>query len=318
MFDDDTKIFREIKTLGDASSLQEDLGKLATWSQSSGLLFNEAKCKAQHITRKTKPILSSYKLNNTALEWYAAEKDLGVWITKDLTWYKPQTSINEQSSRANKLLGYLKTNTRFIVRTEVRRTLYLALVRPHLRYATQIWAAQSTELIVKPERIQRRATKFILKLPYSSNISYKSRLQTLNLIPICYWHELLDLTFFFKLTHGLVNVNSSVLPEVRKYGRRTRSSTSNVNKYIIKKCKTGTYQTSFLIRPSIIWSCLVDELDLRSSTLASFKSVFLNFFKSALAVSYDCKDPRSFKFICLKQGRGVARGGPGVPVTPPW
>ena len=44
----------------------------------------------------------------------------------------------------------------------------------------------------------------MLKLPYSSNISYKSRLQTLNLIPICYWHELLDLTFFFKSTHGLV------------------------------------------------------------------------------------------------------------------
>ena len=139
MFADDTKIFREIKTLGDASSLQEDLGKLATWSQSSGLLFNEAKCKAQHITRKTKPILSSYKLNNTALELYAAEKDLGVWISKDLTWYK---QVNEQSSRANKLLGDLKKNTRFILRTEVRRTLYLALVRPHLGYETQIWAPQ--------------------------------------------------------------------------------------------------------------------------------------------------------------------------------
>ena len=95
MIADDTKIFREIKTLGDASSLQEDLGKLATWSQSSGLLFNEAKCKAQHITRKTKPILSSYKLNNTAPELYPAEKDLGIWINKDVTWYK---QVNEQSS----------------------------------------------------------------------------------------------------------------------------------------------------------------------------------------------------------------------------
>ena len=38
MFADDKKIFREIKTLADASSLQEDLGKLAAWSQSSGLL----------------------------------------------------------------------------------------------------------------------------------------------------------------------------------------------------------------------------------------------------------------------------------------
>ena len=72
---------------------------------------------------------------------------------------------------------------------------------------------------MKLELIQRRATKFILKLPYSSNISYKAHLQTLNLIRICYWHELLELTFFFfKLTHGLVNVNSSVLPKVRKHG----------------------------------------------------------------------------------------------------
>ena len=53
---------------------------------------------------------------------------------------------------------------------KVRQTLYLALVRPHLEHATQIWAPQSIELIVKLERIQRRATKFILKLPYSSNI----------------------------------------------------------------------------------------------------------------------------------------------------
>ena len=108
---------------------RKKLGRLATKSQSSRLLFNKAKCKAQHITRKTKPILSSYKLNNTALELYAAQKDLGVWITKDLTWYK---QVNEQSLRANKLLGYLKRNTGFILRTEVRQMLYLALVRPHL------------------------------------------------------------------------------------------------------------------------------------------------------------------------------------------
>ena len=61
-----------------------------------------------------------------------------------------------------------------------------------------------------------------------------------------------------------------------------------------------TYQRSFLIRTSRIWNCLVDELDLSSSTLASFKSVIFNYYKSALAVSYDCEDPRSFKSICLK------------------
>ena len=155
-----TQKYSEIKTLRDASPLQEDLGKLATWSQSSGLLFNEAKCKAQHITRKRKPMLSSYELNHTALELYAAEKDLAIWINKVLTWYK---QVNKESSQANKLLGYVKRNTRFILRTEVWRKLYLALVRPHLGYVNQIWAPQSIELIVKLEHIQRRATKFFLK-----------------------------------------------------------------------------------------------------------------------------------------------------------
>ena len=54
---DDTKIFKEIRTLGDASSIQIHLGRLETWSQTSGLAFNEAKCKAQRITRRTKPII---------------------------------------------------------------------------------------------------------------------------------------------------------------------------------------------------------------------------------------------------------------------
>ena len=71
-------------------------------------------------------------------------------------------------------------------------------------------------------------------------------------------------------------------------------------KCIIKKCKTTSYQKSFLVRTSRIWNCLADEVDLSSSTFASFKSVIFNYYKSALAVSYDCEDPRSFKSICLK------------------
>ena len=147
--------------------------------------------------------------------------------------------LKEQSARANKLLGTSRETRGSYLGTAVRRTLFLGLVRPHLGYATQIWAPQSTELTAKLERIQRRATRFILNLPYSSTISYNSHLQTLNLLPVCYWNGLSDLIFFFKITHGLVNVDPSVLPDVRKY-RRTRSTTTNVNIYILNKCKTTT------------------------------------------------------------------------------
>ena len=86
MFAYDTKIFKEIRTLGDASSIQIHLGRLETWSQTSGLAFNEAKCKAQRITRRTKPIMSTYKLNNTLLGPSPAEKDLAVGIILNLPY----------------------------------------------------------------------------------------------------------------------------------------------------------------------------------------------------------------------------------------
>ena len=80
--------------------------------------------------------MSTYKLNNTLLgTTCAAEKDLGVWITNDLTWNK---QVYEHSARANKLLGFIKRNTRCILGTTVRRTLFLGSVHPHLGYATQI------------------------------------------------------------------------------------------------------------------------------------------------------------------------------------
>ena len=44
----------------------------------------------------------------------------------------------------------------------------------------------------------------------------------------------------------------------------------------------------------------MDELDLSSSTSAAFKSVIFNYHKSALAVSYDCEDPLSFKSNLFK------------------
>ena len=56
----------------------------------------------------------------------------------------------------------------------------------------------------------------------------------------------------------------------------------------------------FHYRTSRIWNCLADELDLRSSTLASFKSVIFTYYKSALGVSSDWEDPRSFKSICVE------------------
>ena len=77
---DDTKIFKSIDRITDCNALQSFLSDLVSWSESSGLIFNQSKCKYQCITRKKSPVQSVYNINETPLESCDTEKDLGVWV----------------------------------------------------------------------------------------------------------------------------------------------------------------------------------------------------------------------------------------------
>ena len=44
----------------------------------------------------------------------------------------------------------------------------------------------------------------MLKLPFLFRESYRERLITLKLMPLCYWHEYLDLVLFYKAVTGQV------------------------------------------------------------------------------------------------------------------
>ena len=119
-----------------------------------------------------------------------------------------------------------------------------------LGYATQVWSPQTIDLIRHTERIQRRGSRFSLDLPFLCEESYRDRLLSIDILPICYWHEFLDLVFFFKATNGIVCVSHDVLPEHIVPTRVTRASARNAKSFIPKKCCTCTYQHSFFVRTS--------------------------------------------------------------------
>ena len=60
------------------------------------------------------------------------------------------------------------------------RTLYCALVRSQLEYCTVVWSPYTARNVDKLERIQRRATKFILK----TDVEYDTRIERLNLLSL--------------------------------------------------------------------------------------------------------------------------------------
>ena len=71
----------------------------------------------------------------------------------------------------------------------------------------------------------------------------------LNSSHISYWHEFLDMIFFFKVVTGIVKVSPSVLSQVLVTCTTRSNSNRNVTHSISKKCNTVTFQRSFLIEP---------------------------------------------------------------------
>ena len=119
----------------------------------------------------------------------------------------------------------------------------------------------------------RAWNRLILDLPFLCEESYRDRLLSIDILPICYWHEFLDLVFFFKATNDIVCVSHDVLPERIVPTRVTRASASNAKSFRPNKCRTSTHQHSFFVRTSRIWNALPLQLRYEHVTLNEFKSL---------------------------------------------
>ena len=131
-------------------------------------------------TRKNTPVAQEYYLRNVYLQRVQEEKGLGVTISCNLSWVSHVTCI---AHKANRMLGLLKRTCPLITDFKVRRTLYLSLVQSQLSYATEVWSPANVQLRTILERVQRRATRWILRARIGE-ISYKQRLLTLPLLPL--------------------------------------------------------------------------------------------------------------------------------------
>lgn len=67
-------------------------------------------------------------------------------------------------SKANRMLGLIKRTCRSLDDAKTLRTLYCTLVRSNVEYCSVVWLPYTTKNIAKVEQVQRRATKFILRL----------------------------------------------------------------------------------------------------------------------------------------------------------
>ena len=89
------------------------------------------------------------------------------------------------------------------------------------------------KLIEDVEKVQRRATKYILNLGFITDISYKTRLLQLDILPVSYWHEYLDLVFLYKIINNLTYIDERALPIMAGSGITRSESNANLIRFVI-------------------------------------------------------------------------------------
>ena len=230
---------------------------------------------------------ATYSINNQPIQCVDQHKDLGIIMTGNLTW---SNHINAICSSAYRSLHLIR---RSISSKDpcLRKRLYISLVRSRLIYCSQVWRPRLIKDIICLERVQRRATKYILN-DYSS--SYKSRLISLQLLPLMYWLEFHDLMFMIKCIKDSPD-NWKPSDHITFISSSTRASNSNYLQHNYSRSTTTRHFYWNRIVP--LWNSLASEIDL-SLPIAGIKQLISELLWSHFIDHFDSDNPCSFHYLC--------------------
>ena len=163
-----------------------------------------------------------------------------------LTYHGP----NIITTKAYQSLGLIRRTFSPFIPTSIKKLLFISLVKSKLTYCSPVWRPHLIRDINLLERIQRRATKYILNDIVSD---YKSRLINLHLFPLMYSYELADVLLLVK---NLKDPDPSF--PVRNYiafsSSNTRSGKSM--KLVHQSSSSIITQHSYFKRTARLWNSL--------------------------------------------------------------
>ncbi|XP_069109330.1 uncharacterized protein B0403.1-like [Argopecten irradians] len=124
------------------------------------------------------------------------EKDLGVFVDDKLNF---STHVQKTASKANQITGIIYRSFTYMS-PAIFTTLYKALIRPHLEYASTTWSPLYVKDKISIEGVQRRATK---RIPTLEGKTYTERLKILGLPTLEYRRERADMIQVYKIINNI-------------------------------------------------------------------------------------------------------------------
>ena len=197
-------------------------------------------------------------------------KDLGVEISKDLSWSQHISTI---VNKANQVLGLIR-RTVGTANTSTFSLLYNSLVRPLLEYAVPVWNPYLVKDIHAIENVQRRASRLALRQK-RGDMPYEERCNILNWPLLSTRRTYFSLVECYKIVFGLSHLDFQKFFEFAKV-HSTRANHSY--KLFLKSSKINCFKQSFFIRVVSDWNSLSKDI-VEAGTLELFKSRLKLFLK---------------------------------------
>lgn len=264
LFADDTSLFTVIENANSIQALQEDLYKIAKWSEDWCIILNPSKTTSMTFTRKRNSQPLDVKFDDQTLKDVKHHTHLGLTLTSDASW---DEHIKRTYSKAAYRLNILRMLKYDLDRKSLLR-FYTSFIRPTLEYGDIVWDNISQQNQTLLENVQLDACRIItgLRKGTSHSILYNE----LGLCPLAERRKKHKLIQFYKI---LNNEAPTYLDNIL-YRFNEQQSQYNLRSEKLKHPtpKTKSYQDSFFISTTNLWNNLSPELN-NATSLHSFKNL---------------------------------------------
>ena len=195
LFADDSKLIASIKDESDREKLLDDLNALIKWTDMNSMRFNEDKFQLLQIGPHNE-LKQPYSSNNIQIEKSSHVKDLGIYLSEDMSC---KYHISQMTESASNFASWLLRT--FITREkEVMLLLLKTYLVPRLEYCSPVWSPTKISEIEQVESVQRSFTRNIENL---EGLNYHDRLKHLKLFSLQRRRERFIIIHTFKIYKGL-------------------------------------------------------------------------------------------------------------------
>ena len=208
---DDTKSFQEISKQASQQAenqreLQQRIDSITEWAREWKTEIHPAKSKILHIG-KGNPGLP-YEMNGTEISTVTLEKDIGFWISDDLS---PTAHVQKARGKALAEIIRIRRNFSYIDKRALY-ILYNQRIRPHLDYGMAACPPSTSAEAKLLEAVQSKATAMVYGMKTKNS---EERRKQLGLMTLQQRRDRGDLIEVFKILNGMTRIGPGAFWEVR-------------------------------------------------------------------------------------------------------